>query len=244
MSRRQDVGLAGRDARQLQRRRRAEHEEHELIVVDPDVIADRLDLRQDDGRHAAGSIEAPQPLRLVGLDANHADAAPVGRHRWRVLTLRRGDERLALAARAVELVDVGLLAVANRREQDGLAVRRVERLIVIPRLGTDRLRPGTGRGRSPSRRTRARRCPSPAAPQVSREPRVAAPDQERRSATGSAGFASWGASIRRRGLAAARLVRSLVGTRRSRSCEGSPFGLSDSATRLVAAWPFGHALRA
>jgi hypothetical protein len=51
--------LAGADFRVLERCRLTEHEQRELIAIDPGVIADRLDVLQDDHRIRAVAIEAP-----------------------------------------------------------------------------------------------------------------------------------------------------------------------------------------
>lgn len=84
-------------------------------------------------------IELPQALRAVGFDAN--DGETVARQRGRGGT-HRGEGRrvfpfrracqLARGARApVELVDVGLLAIAIRREEHALPVRIEERLVLV-----------------------------------------------------------------------------------------------------------------
>jgi len=117
------------------------------MIAGPGVIADRLDVGQQQFRRLAVDRELPQPLRAVGLDADHRDVRAVRRHRRRVLTLGRVRHARDRGRGDVVAIDVGLRAAAHRREQDGAAVGGERRLIVVARAIRDVHRTADRRGR-------------------------------------------------------------------------------------------------
>ena len=61
-----NVGLPNGDIGDSQRGWRAQHEQRHGVSVDPGVIANRLDVREQDLRIVSTGVEAPQALGLIG----------------------------------------------------------------------------------------------------------------------------------------------------------------------------------
>ena len=131
-----DLAFAGLTLASCKRGRLAEHEQHQVIGIHPRVIADRLDVGEDQLRVLALRVESPQPLgrdpiSLCTTLNPPASPTPAGRNvgefSFSGVCVSCDTRPLARS----KTIHVDLLAVVIRGKQDARAVRTEVRLVVV-----------------------------------------------------------------------------------------------------------------
>ena len=117
---------------ELQRIRRAEHEQRERVVVGPGVIADGLHALENHARRAPVEREAPESLCRIALDTHDGDRASLVHRRRRVLTLGSSRRNAGRPLRRnVVAIYVGLCIIPDGREEHARLVPAEAWLVVV-----------------------------------------------------------------------------------------------------------------
>lgn len=95
------------------------------------MVADRLEIGENEFGRAARERKLPEALRLVGFDAYDGEEFTAGHEGGRVFAFGRRGESCALPGFEVVTIDVRLVAFALRCVEKALAVGEERRLVVI-----------------------------------------------------------------------------------------------------------------